>query len=877
MNLSRTLTRRHLTAVSGIVLALVVVLLVAPTPASAQAGGALLRFVHAVPGAPNVDILVDNVVAVRSLAYASASRYMNLKAGEHNVTVVPTGATAPLFQGKVALDASQAMTIITQGTPQALEAVTYEDELGPVKPGNTRITAVHAIKDAPAVDVLRVEGTQVLFPLVQGLAYGQPYGTIDVQAAAINIAVVPAGGNVGGAVVKADKLSLLGGTYNMVVVMGTLEGQVKPSYLLLTSPTQADSSSKSGLIRLVHASADAPALDVYIDNVLVAPGLAFGDATPHLALAAKPMNVAVRTAGSKPDSAPLVGGTLDLAGGEAFTVSVAGGKLQVASDNISALDAKKARINVINTTGDGQTTAKFSAGAQDVATVTAKGGAGAGEVAPGVYNVAIAVEGNSSPNLTSNLSLSGGVLYDLIVAGTGASSRLIVAATGLNEQPGSAPAPAGAAVAVAPTQAPATAQPPTQPAAPTATSVPAQPTVAPVQPTLAPTATQPPAVALQATATTEPIIPAATVVPTQAIGITGIVDTNQGVNLKIREYPDSNARTLALVPSETVLTILGIEGPAYKAGTPTPAKTPTLSATGAARDKIWFFVNWTVEADGGTVTGWVNSLFLRQLTRNGKPVIKIEDVLTFPQIPEDRFGEVKSGAVTPVGPDVIVTIAKVNVDTGVNLQLRRGPGTDKESLARIPGEAELVVISKTEVKPKSGIGEPQNPIWLFVRYETETGSVTGWVNADFVVVTRSGRKLDLKEIPTATEPLPVGGVTGSVSQPKAATAPGIIALVGGLDTNARLHLRRDPNANAESLDLVPPGTQLPVLGRNGDGNWLKVQYNNRDGWVFTIFVTVTKNGRAFKIAELPNLTTEKDTAAQITPGPSLTPTSTARP
>src|SRR3954471_20516739 len=88
---------------------------------SAQtAVGGRLRFVHAIPGAPPVDISIDKVVAARSLEYAQATRFLNVPAGDHTVVLSASGTTAPLFQGKVSVGAGQAQTVITQGIPTAI-------------------------------------------------------------------------------------------------------------------------------------------------------------------------------------------------------------------------------------------------------------------------------------------------------------------------------------------------------------------------------------------------------------------------------------------------------------------------------------------------------------------------------------------------------------------------------------------------------------------------------------------------------------------------------------------------------------------------------------------------------------------------------------
>ena len=199
------------------------------TSAQTAANGRL-RFVHGVPDATAVDVTVDQAVAVRALEFGTASRFLSVPAGEHTVIVTPAGdaAAKPLLQAKVTVGPAQAQTVIAQGTAAAPEAGVYEDDLGPSAFGNARFTATHAIKGAPSVDVLKADGA----PLIQGLAYGAPYGGFDPVAGLVDVAVVPAGSNVSGALVKAEKLPLIGGTQNRLVVMGTVE---KPSYVLLTA------------------------------------------------------------------------------------------------------------------------------------------------------------------------------------------------------------------------------------------------------------------------------------------------------------------------------------------------------------------------------------------------------------------------------------------------------------------------------------------------------------------------------------------------------------------------------------------------------------------------------------------------------------------
>jgi uncharacterized protein YraI len=51
--------------------------------------------------------------------------------------------------------------------------------------------------------------------------------------------------------------------------------------------------------------------------------------------------------------------------------------------------------------------------------------------------------------------------------------------------------------------------------------------------------------------------------------------------------------------------------------------------------------------------------------------------------------------------------------------------------------------------------------------------------------------------------------------------------IGG--ENARL--RAAPTTTAETLDSIPAGATIDVIGRLGDNSWVQVNYNGRSGWV----------------------------------------------
>src|SRR5262245_2629263 len=275
-----------LVVVLGLMIGIISAAIALPVHAANATG--MVRFVHALPGASAVDVAVAGVTAVPALDFGNGSRYLHVTAAEHAITLSAGGNT--VVSGKVAVAAGQALTLVFEGSPATIEMGTFEDDLSPLKAGNTRLSAINTIKDGPAMDLLRADGG----PLVQGFKYGEEFGGVDLPAFASDLLVVKAGGDAAGALIKAQKLSLAAGTFNTVVAVGTVAGSEKPAYLLLTAAVQAESPDKSILVRFVNAAANATSVDIYVGDKLIVPGLASGLATGHIPVDSASLDVAVR-------------------------------------------------------------------------------------------------------------------------------------------------------------------------------------------------------------------------------------------------------------------------------------------------------------------------------------------------------------------------------------------------------------------------------------------------------------------------------------------------------------------------------------------------------------------------------------------------------
>lgn len=810
---------------------LLVLLLVTGAGVLAQApDSALVRFVHAIPGAATVDVYVDGQLTAANLDLGEASYYFNLPAAQQQITVTPVGATTALWEQSFTPGAGRAYTLVASSFDEPIAFVPFEDLLDPLPLGRARFTTIHAIADAPAVDVALDDGRS----LVVQQAYNQPFGTLDIPVfsnAQYNLVVVPSGEDLENSLLTVDDAALNTGTSYMLLLYGTASN---PQYTLLSAPTRPESSD-SGFLRLVHA-ADAPAVDVYLGDESTLAATLFaptegGNATAYIALPAGEQAVELRASGTT-DS--LLSSSVTISSGEYVTAVVSGTAediaLDVLSDEVSEAASDEALVRVIN------------AGSEAASLSLADGTALASDLEPGQASEVSRVAPAASPLEAAEQDFYGGVLYDVILL----DDVTTVAAASVNAGPGSAPgASAGVAVAAQPTLPPPTAEAPEEAPVAEPTTAPAAPTTPP-QPTLAPV-----------------------IVPTEAPPTGRVFNLNPDANLHLRQYPDANALSLGTVPFGTIFTVNGREGELeeiFISATQIPPDYEYVDPVSLLEDEdadlvpeeTWLNVTYDTP-DGGTIEAWVRADFIDVRDSSGEQ-IPLRDLDT---VAGNRPGEARDTDITPppVQEDV-VTVRVINLDPTANLNVRRTPEVTSEVLAQLP----LNTIAGFE-----GISEDGE--WIFLSYAAPDGVViTGWSSAEYLELNLNGEPTDLETLEIEGL-LTIADLTQRGSQTVGAAPvavptidPTIDAIVAevALDPGANLNLRRNPDTTAEVLAQIPTGTRLIVTERTDDAQWLLVTYEGVEGWVAAqtdtaIFVRLTFNGAPFDIEEVPVTVTAETT------------------
>jgi hypothetical protein len=165
-----------------------------------------LRVVHAWPGVPFVDVLVDGEPVRGALAYGADGGYEPVAEGTHTVALVTSGAAsaAPLLSVPVEITAGGARTLVAHGGPG--QALVLDDlALAPVD-GPALVRFVHAAPGLPALELAVVAGPRLAGPVEFGAATN--YADVPPSAPSLSAALAADHTTVAtlpGAVFVADK------------------------------------------------------------------------------------------------------------------------------------------------------------------------------------------------------------------------------------------------------------------------------------------------------------------------------------------------------------------------------------------------------------------------------------------------------------------------------------------------------------------------------------------------------------------------------------------------------------------------------------------------------------------------------------------------
>ena len=296
-----------------------------------------LQVVHASPDAPKVNLILEGATIAENVDYKTATAVTEVSAGTLTAEVaaiLPGGSTIEAFAPVVGdFVSGTSYTVLAVNNLAAIEALVLTRPDTAITAGNVRVQIVHAAPDVPMVDVyVTAPGADLAdsSPLVTA-AFKDSLDATEVPAGDYQVRITLAGDD--GVVYDSGTAALpAGGDFVIAAIPNTGPGD-QPVNLLLIGSDGASSlldASTPADVRVVHASPDAPNVDIVANDGFMAPlisDLAFGAFAGYVGLAPATYNIKVVPTGA--ETPVVIEADLDLAAGTAYNV--------IAVDNLATI------------------------------------------------------------------------------------------------------------------------------------------------------------------------------------------------------------------------------------------------------------------------------------------------------------------------------------------------------------------------------------------------------------------------------------------------------------------------------------------------------------------------------------------------------------
>jgi hypothetical protein len=259
-----------------------------------------LRLFHAAPDLQAVDIYVEGAIIAQRLGYGEFTLPLALNEGEYTLRVLPSRADPeqrePLVRERVRVRAGDTLLYVLRPAGETLCALRYPQDMRKTALGAGRVAALNALVDDVALGVFLDQD----IPIGAAQSGGQSTAAREVIARRYTARFLD-----DNQTVLAAPFTLAARDSVFLILYGTL---AQPRLATLSLPTPRESQ-----VRILNANWRLPNADVYLDERLVAEGIAFGSPSAPLSLTARTYRIRVLPSGAAPDSPPLFEGTLPIA------------------------------------------------------------------------------------------------------------------------------------------------------------------------------------------------------------------------------------------------------------------------------------------------------------------------------------------------------------------------------------------------------------------------------------------------------------------------------------------------------------------------------------------------------------------------------------
>ena len=296
-----------------------------PPPATLK-----LQVLHGSPDAPAVNVFVNGGEVLSDVDYKIGSAQLTLDEGTYTVQVdgiLPGGNAAVIGPVDLDLAGDTIYTIAAVNDVTAIEPVVISQPDTAVGAGAARLFVLHGAAAAPQVDVfVTVPGADLAASAPVGtFSFTETIGPAEVAAGDYQIRVTAAGDS-SAVVFDSGTIMLNDGDDLTVAAVPSTSGGPAPISLVALNGAGSleilDVNTPTSL-QVIHASPDAPAVDIVVDGGVLVPGLAFPDATGFVEVPGGIYNVSVTVAGN-PGAIAIGPVDLDLTAGVRYSVFAVG-------------------------------------------------------------------------------------------------------------------------------------------------------------------------------------------------------------------------------------------------------------------------------------------------------------------------------------------------------------------------------------------------------------------------------------------------------------------------------------------------------------------------------------------------------------------------
>lgn len=393
---------------------------------------AKLRILHASPDAPAVDVSARGTVLVTDAPFKAGTGFFDVGSGPADLKVNVAGTATTVIAANPFLQGGRSYTLVALNRVAAIEPLLIEEAEGAPPAGSVRVRVLHAAPAAPAVDVYVTAPAADLAgatPTLANVPFKAVSAPLDVPAGDYRIRVTAAGSPT--PVYDSGTVALAAGQSLLLAAVEQNVGLAPITLVGLTgaAPPTLEIADKRGQVRVVHASPDAPAVDVRVDGTAVLTSVPFAAISPYLALDAGTYDVEVNVAGT---ATTVIDAALPVAASTATTVIASNFVATIApwvlADDLAPPPAGSAKLRVIHASPDAPAVDVYANGARVVANLAYRNATDYLVVNAGDYAIEVRIANTTTVVLAANASLASGSVSSAFalgsVAGAGGALQL---------------------------------------------------------------------------------------------------------------------------------------------------------------------------------------------------------------------------------------------------------------------------------------------------------------------------------------------------------------------------------------------------------------------------------------------------------------------